>query len=376
MLNELPHEGRRQTPVARVIHQRAVERWGEAQPTLIIGRHVSLESALERISRLAGSEAPVLITGETGTGKELFARALYLLSKRNGMPFLTVNCAQYFGESQLIASELFGHRKGSFTGAVSDHRGVFEEAHRGVVFLDEIGELAPCAQAMLLRALSEGEIVPVGETRSRRVDVRVVAATNRDLNSAVDAGRFRVDLYYRLRYLQIQIPAVRQRGGDWELILDHYLRRLSAARAQEKAFSPEAVELLRGYHWPGNVRELRGLVDTAFHVSEGEVIEPHHFAEALEDAARAQQLQKVPLGDRGERLLERMARGEGTFWQLVHLPYLDRQMSRSEVREVLAAGLTRTRGSYKKLLSVLGLGPHEYLKFMDFLRHHRLKPDA
>jgi transcriptional regulator with GAF, ATPase, and Fis domain len=375
-MSELQHPLRAQTEMAQVIHRRSLERWGAAQPTFIIGRHESLESALQRIARLADSDAPVLITGETGTGKELFARALYLLSKRNGMPFLTVNCAQYFGETQLIASELFGHRKGSFTGAVSDHRGVFEEAQRGVVFLDEIGELSPCAQAMLLRALSEGEILPVGETRSRRVDVRVVAATNRDLKSAVDAGRFRVDLYYRLRYLQIQIPPVRERGGDWELILDHYLRRLGAARSRDKAFSREAVALLRGYHWPGNVRELRGLVDTAFHLSEGDVIEPHHFAEALEDAARAEQLQKVPLGDCGARLFERIARGEGTFWDLVHLPYLDRQLSRGQVRELIAAGLTRTRGSYKKLLALMGLDAQEYLKFMDFLRHHRLKPDA
>jgi transcriptional regulator with GAF, ATPase, and Fis domain len=359
--------------LARTVEERSTERWGCRHATFIVGQHSTLVSALERTGRYARSDSPVLITGETGTGKELFARAIYLLSARCGRPFLSINCAQY-QEGQLIASELFGHRRGSFTGAVADHRGIFEAAEDGVVFLDEVGELSVQAQAMLLRLLSEGEIVPVGETHPRRVNVRVVVATNRNLKEMVEQGRFRDDLYYRLRYLQLQIPPVRDRGDDWELLMTHYLDRLSGPNRPRKHFSQEAMALLRGHHWPGNVREIRGLVDTGFHLSEGQLIEPGDFAESLEERSRARQLTAVPLsGADGpyRRLIDR----EGNFWDLVHQPYLERDLNRLEVREIIAQGLTRSGGSYKKLLDDFGLDQADYLKFMDFLRHHHLKPN-
>jgi transcriptional regulator with GAF, ATPase, and Fis domain len=361
--------------VANMIRMRSTERWGAAQATVIIGRDRRLLSALDQAARYARSESPVLITGETGTGKELFARAIYLLSARYGAPHLSVNCAQY-QDGQLIASELFGHRRGSFTGAVADHRGVFESADRGVVFLDEIGELSLPAQAMLLRLLSEGEILPVGETRPRRVSVRMVVATNRDLKEMVDDGRFRADLYYRLRQLQLRVPPVRERGDDWELILGHYLDRLAAAEGRRKHFSPEALALLAGHDWPGNVREIRGIVDTGFCLSDGLEIGPVDFAESLEQLSRAAQFENVPLarvrpsGDVFARLLRR----DGTFWDLVQRPYLDRDLNRAQVREIVIQGLNHTGGSYKKLLVDFGVAGDDYLRFMDFLRHHRLKP--
>ena len=362
------------TVVARQVYALSVQRWGDGHAVQVIGRYPTLASTLDRLVRIAQSDSTVLVSGETGTGKELFARALYLLSPRNGMSFLNVNCAQY-QEGQVIASELFGHKKGSFTGAVTDHCGIFQAADGGVVLLDEIGELSMSAQAMLLRTLSEGEVVPVGGTQPRRVNVRVIAATNKDLKALVENGRFRADLYYRLHYLHLQIPPLRKRGDDWELILEHYLNRLSLAGTRRKSFSHEAVALLRHYDWPGNVREVKALADTGFHLSEGELIEPRDFIESLEGAARAQQLEKMPLGDRVTREYERITNGEGSFWELVHQPYMNRELARSEVREIVTRGLTATRGSYKKLLALFGVAEEDYLRFMDFLRHHRLKPE-
>jgi transcriptional regulator with GAF, ATPase, and Fis domain len=359
--------------LAQTVLTRSIERWGEGQPTAIVGRHPRFTAALERAGRLAQSDSPVLIHGETGTGKELFARAIYLLSPRFGRPFLTINCAQY-QDSQLIASELFGHRRGSFTGAVTDHRGIFETAEDGVVFLDEVGELSPGAQAMLLRLLSEGEIVPVGETRARRVNVRIVVATNRNLKEMVDAGRFRADLYYRLRYLHLQIPPVRERGGDWELLLTHSLEQLSQPGRPRKRFSDEALALLRRHTWPGNVREIRGLVDTGFHLCDGHLIQPHDFAEALEEISRVQQMTAVAVSTTLSAVCGQLLRGDGSFWQLVREPYLERELNRREVRAIIREGLGQTGGSYKELLGAFGMAPAEYLRFMDFLRHHDLKP--
>jgi transcriptional regulator with GAF, ATPase, and Fis domain len=366
-------EGNSEASLAATVRTRSAERWGETRATAIVGRHPSIMAALDRAARFARSESPVLINGETGTGKELFARAIYLLSPRNTGPFLTVNCAQY-QEGQLLASELFGHRRGSFTGAVGDHRGLFEAADGGVVFLDEVGELSAQAQAMLLRLLSEGEIVPVGETRCRRVDVRVVVATNRNLKEMVEAGRFRADLYYRLRFLHLTIPPVRERGDDWELLLGHYLERLAGPGRPRKRLSDQALALLSRHDWPGNVREIRGLADTGVLLSDGPVIEPRHFAEALEEIARARQIAAVPSPTVSRQVFVRLINRDGSFWELVHQPYLERDLNRLEVREVIALGLRHTRGSYKDLLGAFGIAHPDYLKFMDFLRHHQLKP--
>ena len=361
-----------QTPLARLIRERSVECWGDKRPTVIVGRHPALQATLERVARFAEADGPVLITGETGTGKELFARAVYLLSRRKGTPFVCINCAQY-QEGQIVASELFGHRKGSFTGALAEHRGVFEAGDGGIVFLDEVGELSLQTQAMLLRVLGEGEVVRVGETHSRKVDVRVVAATSRDPKALVESGRFRPDLFYRLRGLHLKIPAVRERGDDWQLISHYYLDQLARTRARRKSFSTNALALLGGYDWPGNVREVKAVVDTGFHMSDGELIEATDFAESLEDAARCDELARVPLVETTR--FDRMARGEATFWEAVHRPYLNRELSRAEAREIVAQGLAASGGSYKRMLALFGVDAADYLRFMDFLRHHRLKPE-
>ncbi len=363
-----------QLEIARDIQRLAMEQWADRHQTVLIGKDSKLVAALEKVARFAQSDAAVLITGETGTGKELFARGVYLLSRRRGRPFISINCAQYH-DGQLLASELFGHRRGSFTGALADHKGVFEECDGGVVFLDEIGELSLTAQAMLLRVLGEGEIMPVGSTRAINVDVRVVAATSRDLRPMVDAGTFRSDLFYRLRFLHVEVPPVRNRGDDWELIATYYLQRLSALRTARKTFSASATSLMRDYHWPGNVRELKSVVDTSYHLSVGDVIDPHDFGEQLEVFSRRSQLARIP-GLRDARdCLTRMIDGRESFWDVVHRPLMSRELSRSEAREIIAQGLDRSRGSYKRLLGLFSVAEADYLKFMDFLRHQKLKPE-
>lgn len=369
---------REESDLARQVRLLSREHWGEARAIALIGRHPSLTAAQEKVLHFAEAEAPVLVTGETGTGKELFARAIYLLSSRRRKPFLVVNCAQYSND-QLIASELFGHRRGSFTGAVADHKGVFEEANGGVVFLDEIGELSLTAQAMLLRTLSEGEIVPVGGTRARYVNVRVIAATNRDLKAMVAAGTFREDLLYRLSFLHVHVAPLRQRGDDWRLMLDYYVRLRNTAARVEKRFSERAITRLARYCWPGNVRELKGLVEMSHCLCNGTgVIEPHLFEDHLHGGNH--QIAPAPERHNGTQscltadLLAQMMDGSGTFWELVYEPFMDRELNRSEVRAIIAEGLRRSNWSYKRSLSVFGIPPDEYLKFMDFLRHHRLKP--
>ncbi|MEM9665403.1 MAG: sigma 54-interacting transcriptional regulator, partial [Bacteroidota bacterium] len=344
----------------------------------IVGTAASLEEALQRLERFARVDRPMLITGESGVGKELFSRAVYLLSPRRGQPFLSVNCAQFTDENLLI-SELFGHKKGAFTGAATDRKGLFEEAHNGVLFLDEVGELTPKAQAALLRAIGIGEIVRLGESKARRVDVRVVAATNRDLKRMASEGAFREDLYYRLGHLRLRIPPVRERGDDWRLIAETYLLELQRKHREQKRLSEAALERLATYHWPGNVREIRGLLDMAFCLCLTTEISPSDFEEELEAAFTDDALSDDALvhvsGGRGApdpaAAYHRMLRGEATFWTAVRKPFLDRELNRDEVRQIVERVLTESGGSYKRALRLLGLGPGEYLKFMDFLRHHR-----
>ncbi len=359
------------TEIGNQIRINSEAHWGRRDVVYLIGQSRNFAIAQERAVRFASVASPVLITGESGVGKELFAKAIYLLSDRCGKPFRSVNCAQYQNED-LLVSELFGHRKGSFTGAISDREGLFQAADGGVLFLDEVGELSPRAQAMLLRVLSEGEVRPLGHTDVRRVDVRVVAATNRPLRDMVNEGRFRADLFFRLRYLQLEIPPVRSRDADWKLLVSFYLNQASRAYGKTRRLSEASWTLLHRHIWPGNVREIHSVVDVGYCLSDSEEIGPDCLRDLLDDA------EEVPdhVGDPVRNALARMAEEDISFWEAVRDPFLARDLNRREAREIVHLGLRESGWSYKAMLGLFNLPQDEYLRFMDFLRHHRLKPIA
>ena len=226
---------------------------------------------LATVAQLATTDSTVLITGESGTGKELVARALYEQSERRARRFVPINCGAI--PETILESELFGHRKGAFTGAVVDKPGLLEEAHGGVVFLDEIGEMPPSMQVRLLRFLQGGEVRRIGETRTRRVDVRLIAATHRELESEVADGRFRQDFYYRINVVGIRIPPLRERVEDIAPLASYFLRRTAARlRRPISGFNPAAVDLLQSYAWPGNVRELENAIERAVNLASGPLL--------------------------------------------------------------------------------------------------------
>jgi DNA-binding NtrC family response regulator len=357
--------GKFMTGSALQLRRASVEHWGDRAAVEMIGlcpQVVELQTKLEKIGRY---REPVLITGESGVGKELFAHAVYLLSARKGMPYVSVNCPQ-FQEGNLTVSELFGHTKGSFTGAIVDRRGAFEEADGGVVFLDEVGDLDVTAQAMLLRTLSTGEYKPLGAARPRTADVRVVAATNQDLNKLVLVNQFRYDLLFRLWYFHLAIPPLRQRGDDWRVVLDYYLLRLCKHHGVAKRFSGSSLRLLESYHWPGNVRQLISIVTIGYAMADGDTIETADFASELEKFDKA--------ADTAEAFYDRLLTGTKDFWELVYQPFIDCDLNRSQVSAIIKRGLATTEGNYRKLLDLLRLPAADYQKFMDFLRHHNLKP--
>jgi two-component system response regulator HydG len=268
--------------VANLLHRRPGTREGDEEtPAGMIGRAEAMRRVYGEIRKVAPTEATVLVTGETGTGKELVARAIHQGSKRSGGPFVTVNCAAL--SEGILESELFGHRRGAFTGAVKDKRGLFEAAAGGTLFLDEIGDVTPAAQQRLLRAVQEREVVPVGGVHPVPVDVRLVAATNRNLRADVEAGRFREDLFFRLNVYRVDLPALRERRGDLPLLAEHYLR----TRAQGERpllLSPLALRLLLAHRWPGNIRELFAALESAAIRCDGTTIQAQNLPPEIRDA--------------------------------------------------------------------------------------------
>jgi two-component system, NtrC family, response regulator AtoC len=269
-------------------NRRLREVGGSTPDESILGDSEPLRAVMRQVERLAPVSTTVLITGESGTGKELVARALHARSPRAAMPFVAVNCGAI--PAGLLESELFGHAKGAFTDARTARRGLFSEADGGTLFLDEVGELPPAAQVKLLRVLQEGEIRPVGESRAEKVDVRVIAATLRDLGRLVERGEFREDLYYRLNVVNVRVPPLRERPGDILLLARAFLTRFNRELNREpsvRGFSPEAEALMGAYAWPGNVRELENAMERAVLLAEGELILPQNLPERLWSAPPA-----------------------------------------------------------------------------------------
>jgi two-component system, NtrC family, response regulator AtoC len=234
------------------------------------GRSAPMQRVYDQIARVSGTAVTVLVTGDSGTGKELVARTIHDLSHRRRAPFMAVNCGAI--SPNLMESEIFGHEKGSFTGAERQHLGFFERAHGGTLFLDEVTEMSPELQVKLLRVLETGTFMRVGSTVRQECDVRVIAATNRSPEEAVESGRLREDLYYRLAVFPIDLPPLRRRGDDIDLLANHFLGDLNRAEGTSKRLSPEALVKLGLYRWPGNVRELRNVIQRVFVMTDGSVI--------------------------------------------------------------------------------------------------------
>ncbi len=242
----------------------------DEQHQLVAGKSVKMSEAIETAKKAAASNATILLLGESGTGKEIFARAVHRWSERKEEPFVAINCVGLSRE--LLESELFGHEKGAFTGAVSAKAGLFEFADGGTVFLDEVAEMSPAMQAKLLQVLDTGELRRVGGTRLRRIDTRIFAATNKDLQQEVRAGRFREDLFFRLNVVSIEVPPLRDRREDIPRLVEHFLSQFRLPGQQAKSFSPEVLPYLVGYAWPGNVRELANTIERLVLLAPGAII--------------------------------------------------------------------------------------------------------
>ena len=270
--------------VAELLDLRPQTGSAEKNPAGIIGRSAAMQAMLERLARVAPTESTVLITGETGVGKELVARAVHLLSARKAKPFLAVNCAAL--AEGVLESELFGHVRGAFTGALRDRVGVFEAASGGTLFLDEIGATTLALQSRLLRALQEREITRVGSTTPLKTDVRIIAATNKPLQTLVAEGTMREDLYYRLAVFPLDVPPLRDRAGDIPLLTEYWLARLreTLPNAKGLTISSFALRLMRKYEWPGNVRQLFSALESAAISADGAKIEAQHLPEMVRGA--------------------------------------------------------------------------------------------
>jgi Nif-specific regulatory protein len=250
----------------------------------MIGTSSAMRDMYSLVTQVAPTDANVLITGESGTGKELVAAEIFRLSKRGGRPFLKVNCAAL--PESVIESELFGHEKGAFTGAISQHKGRFEMADTGTIFLDEIGELPPQIQVKLLRVLQERDFERVGGSQTIKVNVRIIAASNRNLEEEVKAGRFREDLYYRINVFMLHTPPLRQRKSDIMLLADYFIEKYAEKNGKLiKRISSLAIDLLTNYHWPGNVRELENCIERAVILSKDMVIHSYNLPPSLQSAA-------------------------------------------------------------------------------------------
>jgi len=337
----------------------------------LIGRSADIVALRQEIERVARSDAKVLITGESGTGKEIVAHAIHAHSPRAASVFAPVNCAGL--PETLLESELFGHVRGSFTGAYRDKPGKLEAAHNGTVFLDEMGEMTLRMQGMLLRFLETGELQKVGaDGGGRTVNVRVITATNRNLRDMITQGLFREDLFYRLNVIHIVVPPLRDRREDIPLLAQHFITRFKDANDSPIVeVAPSAMKALTDYSWPGNVRELENVIERLVVTVQRPVVQ----LEDLPSEVRAHD--PVALRPKRERrrtvaddLYRRLVEGKEPFWTSVYPLFMDREITRANVREVVRRGLEEARGNYKIVARLFNMEPRDYKRFLNFLRKH------
>lgn len=340
-----------------------------AGPTEIVGVSAAIDGVRDFARRVARTDAKTLITGETGVGKEIVARHIHEHSPRASRAFVPVNCA---GLSEtLLESELFGHVRGSFTGAYRDKIGRLRLADRGTVLLDELGEMSLRMQAMLLRFLENGEIHAVGDdTASVTIDTRVIAATNRDLPALVASGQFREDLLYRLNVVHIHVVPLRERREDIRPLVAHLTARLG----RQVRFTDEAMRALQAHDWPGNVRELRNVLELAIWLSDSDELGLEQLPPALH-ALAGRTPSTVPSRGSVDAIFEGLCSGQMTFWETVYPQFIRRDLTRSDVRELVRRGLASTRGNYRALLPLFGVPTSDYKRFLNFLAAHECAPD-
>ena len=350
---------------------------------LLLGESPALVELRRDIQAAARTEAKVLILGETGVGKEVVAQLIHAQSPRVSRPFVAVNCSGI--PETLLESELFGHVRGSFTGAYRDKPGLVRQADHGTLFLDELGEMSLRMQAVLLRFAETGEIQPIGsDSVTGRTDVRLITATNRDLRKQIEGGLFREDLYYRLNVIQIAVPPLRQRGEDVLLLLRYYLQRASEAhRLPIPELTQDAERVLLEYSWPGNIRELKNMTERLVVRAHNTAIVPDDLPRetrtdnsaavavaqppAPEDPVRAGSQRHVVRGtETAEKLWQRLMAGED-FWTVVHQPFKAHELTRDDLAALIDKGLQHTRGSYRALLTTFGLPTSDYKRFHAFL---------
>jgi DNA-binding NtrC family response regulator len=357
---------------------------------LLVGESRVMSDLRREIAAAARTHAKVLIVGETGVGKEVVARLIHAQSARSTRPFVAVNCSGI--PETLLASELFGHMRGSFTGAYRDKIGLVRQADRGTLFLDELGEMSLPMQAALLRFTETGEIQPVGaDAPAGRTDVRLVTATNRDLRTQIEAGAFREDLFYRLNVIQIRVPPLRERGDDILLLVQHYLAEASRSHGlRVPDLTPDTEQLLVAYPWPGNVRELKNTTERLVLRDSGairvedlprEIREPGGEPAAVGMAAGVMPAppdsNPAPIRQPGsytppapgsvvDRLWEQLMAG-GDFWRVVQQPFRARELTRADLAALIDRGLQHTRGSYRALVRAFNMPESDYKRFHAFL---------
>jgi transcriptional regulator with PAS, ATPase and Fis domain len=349
----------------------------------VIVASAAMHHIQDEVRQAARADAKILITGESGVGKEVVARQIHFYSTRSAKPFVAINCAGV--PDSLLESELFGHVRGSFTGAYRDKPGLLEQAHGGTIFMDEVGEMSLRMQALLLRFLEDGDIYRVGsERRNATVNVRVVAATNRVLLDRIASNDFREDLYYRLNVIHLVIPPLRDRIEDIEPLLHHFLQAFSDKYgASPPELDPDVLPALLQHPWPGNVRELKnvaerlivrakkgpiGVDDLPPLIASGSV-----SSQPVRPTTRVASINGVaepPVRSVAE-LFDRIVTRRESFWSAVYTPFMSRDLTRDDVRALVKAGLQHTRGNYKVLLELFNMEPADYKRFLNFLRKHQ-----
>jgi DNA-binding NtrC family response regulator len=345
------------------------------QPTKLVGASAAILALQEEIHYASRCDAKVLITGESGAGKEIVARLIHEASLRRRSPLVTVNCAAL--TETLLETELFGHVRGSFTGAYRDRLGVFEQAHRGTVFMDEIGETTARMQGLLLRFLETGEIQRVGSDQiQNRVDVRVIAATNRNLIDNVANKQFREDLYYRLNVIHLRVPPLRERKEDVPVLLNHFLETFARQYGVETPrISAGALETLVEHPWPGNVRELKNVVERiVIRHQNGEVDRADLPLEVLRSVPAPVAVPASPAKTSravSETLFDQMVTGRQSFWSVVYAPFISRDLTRKDLRAIIRKGLEQTSGNYRVLVELFNMPQDDYKRFLGFLRKYQ-----